>query len=184
MLPLVREATGFPATSGKYGFLRDNGPPEIHGDDMKRTFPCGCGCKTPTTPNMLVPVTVQYREQHPDRPEIITVGKRFMVAKACQVEFQREQNTLVALRDLAILCGAVTWWRRLEFAIAIYTAKVEIERRLKGRPKARQLARRCVLVTIAPDWLAERLVRRWNPRPVAAPPVPAILGRELPSVIE
>lgn len=145
---------------------------------MKRLLPCG-SCQTPTTPNLLVEVKVAYHEVQAGQPANIRLGRRWFVCPTCEEPFKRELNMLAALRALAHECGEVPWWRRWPMAASIYTARYHHDLRLKGRPAARREAWRCVCVTIAPDWLAARLVARWRPKP-AAPSVPATPAPSLP----
>lgn len=142
---------------------------------MKRPIPCQCGCNVPTWPNQLTEVVVEYHVVEKGKPKLTRVGRRFMVRPECEEAFKREQNMLAAMRALALQFGEVSWWRRWPHALSLYEAKYHSVVRLQGAQTGRRDAWRAVLVSITPDWLAERLVKRWRPAPpVPATPVPAL----------
>jgi hypothetical protein len=139
--------------------------------------PCDCGCRVDAYANELVEIPVQYREESivdgKQQPDRVRTGRRFHVRKVCEAAFRRELELMSTLRQLAMLFQQVPWWRRLPHAWSVYRAKLEHDKRLKPTT-ARRDAFRTMAVSVAPDWLGDRLANRWRRPPApAAPATPA-----------
>lgn len=120
----------------------------------KNTQICACGCAQYGTPNRMIFVRQNWR----DETGSVRPGRMsWLVLKECREQFEVELLHLHALEDLSREAGRGNWWRRLMLAPRIYDTQMAIHRRRKGEKRAARLASFSVKMLLLPRWLAMRV---------------------------
>lgn len=119
---------------------------------------CECGCLQPFARSRTELVRNQYRFEEPDGRVTQRAGRlAWVVGKTCKAAFELELLRIMAVENVVRENVAAGLLRRLAVAAQIYDLTADIHRRTKGERLARRLARRAVVVFLAPRWLGLRL---------------------------
>lgn len=116
-------------------------------------FKCQCSCGQSGPANRMQLVRSLWTSGNTTRPSRVS----WQVLKTCAPHFEAELVCIHAVEDIARQSVEHGWWWKLGRAAQIYDLQKQIYARRKGEAQAEKIARRCVLLLLAPRWLSLKL---------------------------